>query len=363
MSIIIRSINNSKIELLLNKKNITVSINNDYEKFIIYRDLVLYISLLTISSSSKYSYKDNEKYVEKFINSIACLLNKHKFSIGIGYGYSGIGYMLYVLSHITKKYENLHSEIDKKIIDYLYLLFNYGFEKDKFINLQNINVFLDYFKGLTGILNYLDIVNNEDPIIRKIILELCENLIIFKDYNKVTLGIAHGYSGLLLFLIKTRYLSVEEKKKFFNIIQEKLKFTQYDNLDIRINDLSWGNGKYGYLYVLILIKNLLGLSIENEKKEMFNLCNISKMFTYKKNLCSGIDGCLQMTLNLYKYKLINSKELDKLSRLINSKYRNKELCNYYNVKEMSVINGILAENLVEKLNKNGKKIYSMYFMI
>ena len=107
MSIIIRSINNSKIELLLNKKNITVSINNDYEKFIIYRDLVLYISLLTISSSSKYSYKDNEKYVEKFINSIACLLNKHKFSIGIGYGYSGIGYMLYVLSHITKKYENL----------------------------------------------------------------------------------------------------------------------------------------------------------------------------------------------------------------------------------------------------------------
>lgn len=158
MSILIRSISNSKIELLLNKKNITVSINNDYEKFIIYRDLVLYISLLTIGSSSKYSYKDNEEYVDKFINSIICLLNKYKFSFGIGYGYSGIGYMLYVLSHITKKYENLHNEIDKKIIDYLYILFNHRFGKDKFINLKNINVFLDYFKGLIGILNYLDTV-------------------------------------------------------------------------------------------------------------------------------------------------------------------------------------------------------------
>lgn len=323
MSILIRSISNSKIELLLNKKNITVSINNDYEKFIIYRDLVLYISLLTIGSSSKYSYKDNEEYVDKFINSIICLLNKYKFSFGIGYGYSGIGYMLYVLSHITKKYENLHNEIDKKIIDYLYILFNHRFGKDKFINLKNINVFLDYFKGLIGILNYLDTVNKKDPIIKKVILELCTSFIILKDYNILAPGIAHGYSGMLLFLIKTRYLSTEEKKKFFNTIQGKLKFTQYDNLDIKSNDLSWGNGKYGYLYVLILMKNLLGLSIENEKKEMFNLCNISKMYTHKKNLCSGIAGCLQMVSNLYKYELINSKELDTLSRLLNSKYKKR----------------------------------------
>lgn len=70
-----------------------------------------------------------------------------------------------------------------------------------------------------------------------------------------------------------------------------------------------------------------------------------------------------MVSNLYKYELINSKELDTLSRLLNSKYKKKDFSNYYNVKEMSVVNGILAESLVEKLNKNGKNFYNMYFMI
>lgn len=359
MTIHIKSINDSKIELFFNKKNITIITNNDYEKIIIYRDLVIYISLLTIDSGTMYLYENNEKYIDWCINSIICILNNNEFPIGIGYGYSGIGYMLYILSYITNKYEILHNDIDKKIINYLNIISYYGFKEN---NMNNLILFLDYFKGLIGVLNYLDIEQNDDDIIKKIIIKLSENFIMFQKQCKMPLGIAHGYSGMLLFLIRTRYLSIEEKKVILKKIQQE--FIQYDNLDIRDNELSWENGKYGQLYVIILLKKLLGISFENEKKELFNLCNFNKKYTHKKNMCSGINGCQKMAINLYKYKLISNEELNDLIKLISDRYMiNSNFPSCYSVKEMSVINGIFAESLITKLNKKGEKIYSKYFMI
>ena len=37
--------------------------------------------------------------------------------------------------------------------------------------MNNLILFLDYFKGLIGVLNYLDIEQNDDDIIKKIIIK------------------------------------------------------------------------------------------------------------------------------------------------------------------------------------------------
>lgn len=81
-------------------------------------------------------------------------------------------------------------------------------------------------------------------------------------------------------------------------------------------------------------------------------------------MCSGINGCQKMAINLYKYKLISNEELNDLIKLISDRYMiNSNFPSCYSVKEMSVINGIFAESLITKLNKKGEKIYSKYFMI
>ena len=66
-------------------------------------------------------------------------------------------------------------QTDKKIINYLNIISYYGFKEN---NMNNLILFLDYFKGLIGVLNYLDIEQNDDDIIKKIIIIIQKYLLL-----------------------------------------------------------------------------------------------------------------------------------------------------------------------------------------
>lgn len=361
--LLIKYVDDSKVVLILPRNTVTVWIHNDHERFILYRDLVLFISLSSMNEKSADTYNINKEYINEFVNYIIKYLDTNRVSMCLGYGYAGIGYMFYVLNYITKQYKDMISKINKVILDYInFLLMNCSVD-NTIINSENIYLFLDYFKGLIGIFNYLEIANVQHDNIKQLLLKICDICLNVRNYENCSSGIAHGYSGLLLYLYNTKYLSSDDKEIIFNRFINKTKYLSNNSSNSEENCLYWGNGEYGRLYVLLLIKKILKISFKNEKEKLLFLFSKGDICIPKKNICSGIYGTYIMSVNLYDNYIFDQEELHMFIDILRKVYKKTEIPTNISVKKMSIINGILAEEILGILNNDKNNIYYKFFMI
>ncbi|WP_187117150.1 lanthionine synthetase LanC family protein [Candidatus Stoquefichus massiliensis] len=362
MKIQIKHIGGSKITILIDNEDIIIHYDNDEEKFIVYRDVVIYICLVSIDKDeNKKVYFNNKNEIRSLIDLLLKLINTYHLSFDLGYGYSGLGYMLYVLKELDSNYYVLYEKINTLIKWYLESLLKVDFRLIIMKKNNNFPNILDYFKGIVGILNYLEMVGLEKNIIEIIIKKIDKYLIFNKE--AIPTGIAHGYSGLLLFLANSSCLNLNLKKEIILKLQKEV----YDNLlnqkIINRNDLNWGNGKLGTLYTLIISKTILNISYDYEKEKMKELICLVDRDLITSNVCSGISGIIRMIENLYYKKMISLEEKNEFNNIIIKRYKNVKKSADMTAKESSVVNGFLAQSLLKQITCDSIDLYFKFFMI
>ncbi len=351
--------------LILNLEGQIVKLKlfNKYEKYMAYRDLIIYISYLALyTDKGKMYYFENKECIDYFILEIKNFIKEEKNTVGLGYGFAGVGYMLYILGKLTNRYEKMFNELNKYILNYFKLIENNQIVLNIKNNFTLFKTYIDYFNGLIGILNYMELIGEDNIVLRKVLLQMCETMSEKKDFDKVPLGIAHGISGILLYIVQTSYLTSDEKKYYLNKFYQKIKHKKII-YGISSDELSWGNGIFGYLYVYSILKWFLNKNFNNEIIKIFKIVNYKKYSITKKNVCSGYFGCKKMIMNLFEYKMISEEVKDKFINSLNNKFINKDFLSEVSVKEISIINGILNEKIIEILNEEGKRLFYRYYMI
>lgn len=363
MNKLIKKVDETGLVLDLEGQILKLKMSNKYETYMAYRDLIIYISYLALyTKKGKMYYFENKEYVDYFILEIKRFLREEKNSVGLGYGFAGVGYMFYVLGKLTNKYEKVFNELNKYILDYFKLV-----EDNQIVfNIRNNSIlfktYIDYFNGFIGILNYMELIGENNIVLRKVLLQMCKTINEIQNFDEIPLGIAHGVSGMLLYVVQTRYLTVDEKKFYLNEFSLKIRYER-EMHEISSDNLSWGNGIFGSLYVYSILKKFLNKNFDNEIAKMFKILNYDKYSIIKKNICSGYFGCEKMIMNLFEYKMISKEEKDILIYLLNTKFVNKNFPTEVSVKEISIINGILNQRVMEILNEEGRKSFCRYYMI